>query len=50
VKKLNQQKKSTVAHASNLRKKKDAEVKIKYDVITPEERDPQPKAYDEIEY
>ncbi|MCT8138146.1 hypothetical protein H1D32_10505 [Anaerobacillus sp. CMMVII] len=25
-------------------------VKIKYDIITPEERDPQPKAYDEIEY
>lgn len=25
-------------------------VKIKYDVYTPEDRDPQPKNYDEIEY
>lgn len=31
-------------------KEKGREVKIKYDVITPEERDPQPKAFDEIEY
>ncbi|WP_169819118.1 hypothetical protein [Anaerobacillus arseniciselenatis] len=26
------------------------DVKIKYDVHTPDERDPQPKSYDEIEY
>lgn len=31
-------------------KKKDDRVKIKYDVITPDDREPQPKAYDEIEY
>lgn len=28
----------------------DDEVKIKYDIIMPEERDRQPKDYDEIEY
>lgn len=26
------------------------EVKIKYDILTPEDREPQPKDYDEIEY
>ncbi|QOY35730.1 hypothetical protein AWH56_024210 [Anaerobacillus isosaccharinicus] len=32
------------------KKEENEKAKIKYDVITPEERDPQPKAYDEIEY
>lgn len=30
--------------------KKGENIKIKYDIITPEERDPQPKSFDEIEY
>ncbi|WP_161568137.1 hypothetical protein [Anaerobacillus alkaliphilus] len=32
------------------KKANETEVKIKYDVITPEELDPKPKDFDEIEY
>ena len=34
----------------NKEKIRKVEKKIKYDVITPEQRDPQPKDFDEIEY
>lgn len=37
-------------HEKQSKQKDHTEVKIKYDIITPEKRDPQPKDYDEIEY
>jgi hypothetical protein len=47
---LKQTKKMNDRSEKHNKNKNDSEVKIKYDIITPEERDPQPKAYDEIEY
>jgi hypothetical protein len=45
------QQKNHLENDENQHKKKQTDgVKIKYDIFTPEERDPQPKAYDEIEY
>lgn len=47
---MNIEKKNLENNSKSRKISKEAEVKIKYDVMTPEERDPQPKAYDEIEY
>jgi hypothetical protein len=47
---LKDKKKNVDNFKRNNERQDQPEVKIKYDIHTPEDREPPPKAYDEIEY